>query len=247
MQLHFLGTTGYHPNNRRQTACLMLPESGMILDAGTGLFRARPLIRTRHLDILLSHVHLDHSIGLTYLYDVLRDQSVERVTVHVAEDKVEAIERHLYARLLFPVQPNFEIRTFGATPFVLPGDCRVTPFALVHPGGSHGFRLDWPDRSLAYVTDTTARPGTNYAQAIRGVGTLVHECNFRDGFEDQAELTGHSCLSPVIALARSIEIQRLFLVHINPLDESDQPLDLKPFAHHFAELKIAEDGMIIDV
>ena len=33
MKLHLLGTTGYHPNARRHTACLMLPEQGIVLDA----------------------------------------------------------------------------------------------------------------------------------------------------------------------------------------------------------------------
>ena len=67
MRLHFLGTAGYHPNRRRDTACLMIPEAGILLDAGTGIFRARDLIGTPTLDIFLSHVHLDHSVGLTFL------------------------------------------------------------------------------------------------------------------------------------------------------------------------------------
>ena len=66
VKLHFLGTTGYHPNNQRQTACMMLPEIGVILDAGTGIFRARDLIQTDHLDIFLSHVHLD-PVSYTHL------------------------------------------------------------------------------------------------------------------------------------------------------------------------------------
>ena len=83
MKLHFLGTTGYHPNNQRQTACLMLPELGIIFDAGTGIFRARDLIQTDTLDIFLTHIHLDHCVGLTFLYDVLYQKEMRRVTVHV--------------------------------------------------------------------------------------------------------------------------------------------------------------------
>ena len=39
MRLVLLGTTGYHPNERRHTPCLLLPECGVMLDAGTGVFR----------------------------------------------------------------------------------------------------------------------------------------------------------------------------------------------------------------
>ena len=41
MKLLLLGTSGYHPSEQRQTACLMLPEVGIVLDAGTGFFRVR--------------------------------------------------------------------------------------------------------------------------------------------------------------------------------------------------------------
>ena len=32
MKLLLLGTGGYHPCERRQTACLMLPEAGIVLE-----------------------------------------------------------------------------------------------------------------------------------------------------------------------------------------------------------------------
>ena len=38
MKLHVLGSAGYHPNDYRQTICLMIPEIGVIFDAGTGFY-----------------------------------------------------------------------------------------------------------------------------------------------------------------------------------------------------------------
>ena len=38
-----------------------------MLDAGTAAFRVKDYIRTNKLDVLLTHAHLDHVIGLTYL------------------------------------------------------------------------------------------------------------------------------------------------------------------------------------
>ena len=71
MKLVLLGTGGYYANDRRHTACLMLPEVGVVLDAGSGMFRIRDYLATDRLDIFLTHAHLDHVIGLTYLIDVL--------------------------------------------------------------------------------------------------------------------------------------------------------------------------------
>jgi ribonuclease BN (tRNA processing enzyme) len=247
VKLHFLGTTGYHPNNQRQTACLMLPELGVVLDAGTGLFRVRNLIRTETLHIFLSHAHLDHSIGLTYLLDVLLQKHVQRVTVHLAADKVDAIRNHLYHRLLFPVDPQFDFRTFSPQPFQLAGDCRLVAIPLIHPGGCHGFRIDWPGHSMAYITDTTAEIGAEYVRSIQGVTTLIHECYFPDGNEEQARLTGHSCLTPVARVARAAGAKKLYLVHINPLAEEDPPLDLETVRPIFPNTFIANDQLVIDI
>ena len=99
---------------------MMIPELGIIFDAGTGMFRARDLIQTKTLDIFMSHAHLDHSVGLTFLYDVLNEKTMERVTVHVAQEKIKAIENHLFASALFPVGPNFELVPVSYTHLTLP-------------------------------------------------------------------------------------------------------------------------------
>ena len=224
----------------------MLPELGVIFDAGTGMFRARDLIQTKELDIFLSHIHLDHCVGLTFLYDVLWEKEVERVTVHVAKDKIESIETALYHPDLFPVKPNFELRPL-VEQLELSPDYRLTSHPLAHPGGCHGFRLEGPDLSLAYVTDTIADPTADYVSWLGGVDTLVHECYFPDGWEDRAEMTGHSCLSPVAQVAKQCSANTLYLVHINPLNESEQPLDLKSVDSIFQPIVVASDQLIIDV
>jgi ribonuclease BN (tRNA processing enzyme) len=53
MELHFLGTGGYHPNERRHTACLMLPELGVVFDVGTAAFRIPPRLQTSELTVFL--------------------------------------------------------------------------------------------------------------------------------------------------------------------------------------------------
>ena len=226
----------------------MLPEMGVIFDAGTGMYRVRDLIQTETLDIFMSHVHLDHSIGLTFLYDILFEKPVNQVTVHVAEDKIETIRNHLYSQQLFPVQPNFELRALKVDGSIKVGDgASLTAIPVEHPGGCHAFRLDWPNHSMAYVTDTVADEAAPYVNEIADVDTLIHECYFPDGWEDKALLTGHSCLTPVARVAKAARAKRLFLVHINPLDESPAPLDLASVKSIYAEMRVAEDLQVIDV
>ena len=226
----------------------MLPEMGVILDAGTGMFRVRDLIRTKTLDIFLSHIHLDHCVGLTFLYDVLTDKNMDRVTVHVDPSKIDALKNHLYASDLFPVEPNFEIRPIEPDKAIeLSDGSKLKSFPLIHPGGCLGFRIDWKDRSMAYVTDTTACPDAEYLSNLDGINTLIHECYFPDGFEDLAATTGHSCLTPVAKVAARVQADSLYLVHINPLDENEAPLDLASIEPIYSGAIVPSDQQVIDV
>jgi ribonuclease Z len=252
MKLLFLGTAGYHPNERRQTTCLMLPEAGIVLDAGTGLFRIRNHLLTRTLDIFLSHAHLDHTFGLTVLLDALFEKDIERVTVHGEAAKLAAIERHLFAQEIFPVAPPYGARPLQQS-LQLACGALVTHFPLAHPGGSIGYRFDWPAaagqpaRSLAFVTDTTcAGEHSPYLEHVRGVDLLIHECNFRDGQEAWAAKTGHSSTTPVARLAAAAGVKRLVLMHFNALDESDDPVGLAAARAIFPETDAASDNLAID-
>lgn len=247
MKLVLLGTTGYHPSDQRQTACMMLPEIGVILDAGTAMYRARRWLQTDELDIFLTHAHLDHVIGLTYLLDVLRDKSMRRTTVHGEAAKLQAIEEHLFAEALFPVKPPCDFRPLKTIePLAGPGGGRLTHFPLEHPGGTVGFRLEWPGHAMAYVTDTTARAQSGYLEAIRGVDLLVHECYFPDSKAELAELTGHSVTSAVAQLAKAAGVGRLVLVHVDPSSEAADPVDIAVARKLFPKVELGFDGMQIE-
>lgn len=241
MKLIFLGTTGYHPNETRHTSCLMLPELGVIIDAGTGMFRARNHIETNELNIFLTHAHLDHTMGLTFIFDVIHGKEIEQVVVHGDETKLQTIQQHLFSPLLFPVKPPLAFRPFRSNVSMLSSDTKLTHFPLEHPGGSLGFRIDSPDGSFAYVTDTTASPDASYIEHIKGVDLLIHECYFPDGWEEHAALTGHSCTTPVAQVAKQAEVGRLVLVHVNPLDETTDPINLDVARAIFSNTEIAVD------
>jgi len=245
MRLVLLGTTGYHPNQRRHTPCMMIPQCGVMLDAGTAMFRAADYLETRELDIFLTHAHLDHVIGLTYLLSVLYVHPLDRITVHGDPEKLAAVDQHMFSEHLFPKKPPYELRPL-ADEVSLPEGGRLTHFPLEHQGGSIGYRLDWPGHSLAYVTDTTAAPGADYVEKIRGVDLLLHECYFPDAYADWAQKTGHSCTTPVAQVARAAQVGRLVLVHLNPLATEDDPIGLEVARAIFPATELGEDLMELE-
>lgn len=245
MKLILLGTGGYYANDGRHTACLMLPEIGVVFDAGSGMFRLGEYRATERLNIFLTHCHLDHVLGLTYLLDVLPEEVQRATVVHGDAAKLESIRTHLFAESIFPVMPAFRFAP-------LAGDCgvggggKLTHFQLTHPGGSIGYRIDWPDRSLAYVTDTTATLNASYVEKIRGVNVLVHEAYFGDAMDAKAKLTGHSCLCAVAQLAAAAEVGLLVLVHVDPRIKLDADFDLKAAQKIFPSTLLGVDRMEIE-
>ncbi len=245
MKLVLLGTGGYYANELRHTACLMLPEVGVMLDAGSGMFRVADYLATDRLDIFLTHAHLDHVLGLTYLLNVVTKEVQARTTVHGEAPKLAAIRTHLFAEPLFPVKPAFQMQPLMGE-VALAGGGKLTHFPLAHPGGSIGFRLDWPGSSLAYVTDTRAAADAAYIEHIRGVNLLVHEANFDDEAGEMAEITGHSCLSDVAKVAAAADVGLLVLVHVDPQLKQDSALDLRPAQQIFQNTLLGTDRMEIE-
>ena len=245
MKLVLLGTGGYFPTSRRHTACMMLPEIGVVLDAGSGMCRLGEHLQTDRLEIFLSHAHLDHILGLTYLINVVPDDVEHRTVVRGEASKLAAVREHLFAEPIFPIAPRFRLEPIGdACP--LPGGGTLTHFPLTHPGGTIGFRLDWPDRSMAYVTDTTASANADYVQRIRGVDLLVHEAYFAEDVDNLPAITGHSWLQPVAEVAAAAGVGRLVLVHINPLTKSDDEFDLIAARRIFNNVEIGVDRMEVE-
>ncbi|HUG17354.1 MAG TPA: MBL fold metallo-hydrolase, partial [Planctomycetaceae bacterium] len=223
MKLILLGTGGYHPNRRRHTSCVMLPEIGLIFDAGTSFFRVPEHLQTEQVQIVLSHSHLDHICGLTYFLPTLLFGNVESAEVYGSRRSLDAVRNHLFSNSVFPVLPDYRYTELTDLLSVGNGGT-LSHFIQEHPGTSLGFRVDWPDRSLAYLTDTFCDGSS--VDFVRGVDVLIHESNFADGAEEFARQTGHSTPAPVARMARDAKVGRLILTHIDPTLDGDDPLKI---------------------
>lgn len=247
MRVEFLGTGGFHPSERRQTACLMVPEIGLIFDAGTSAFRVARYIQTETIDLFLSHAHLDHICGLTYLITPPLTGQIQKLRLFGREEILEAVRKHLFDGQVFPVLPPFEFHVLDdAGSQQLPSGHQVEWMKLEsHPGDSTAFKVDLNGHILAYVTDTIV--DGSYTSFIKGVDTLVHECYFPDSKRDWANHTGHTHATPLAELAREANVGRLIAVHLDPLDDSDDPIGIEGMRAIFPATTIAEDGMSIEL
>ena len=252
MRLVILGSGGYHPNNARHTLCSVIPEARVILDAATAFFRIGPYLDEKPWNVFLTHAHLDHVIGLTYYWSLVQKKTFGPVRVWGSEKTLDAIRRFLFSEPLFPKMPPYEFVPIGIGETVSIESqesrrpLRVTAFGLSHPGGAQGYRLDWEQNSLAYVTDTTIEASPNYKPLVEGVKLLVHEAFCGRGYEDAAMQMGHVTVTQAAEIARDCRVDQLVVVHINPLADTDTVREFAEARSIFRNLVIAEDNLVID-
>ena len=242
--LHCLGTGGYHPNERRHTSCYVVPEWGLMLDAGTATFRAAPFLRPDRLDIVLSHAHLDHTFGLTVLLDLLYRQPVDQVYLWAADTKLDAVRSCLFNEHLFPVPLKIHYCELPSTGRLELPNCELTWRDQEHPGGSLAYKVVGDDGEMVLATDTYGDLTSSFAEWCDGTSLLVHECYFKDDQKELAKKTGHTYTSRMIEVLQSVRPERVVLTHLNPLDTSDDPVGLETIvAATDCEVILAEDRL----
>lgn len=261
MELVVLGSAGWVPQPARMTTCLALraAELLVVFDAGTGLARLKePEFRrlvpeAGPVHVFLSHLHLDHTVGLSFLPALWQaNETVLHVPVGPAAGEADATA--LIDRL---VGPPFFPHTLGQQPHPVgvvglepgevsvwgPGaDLTVRMRAQRHAGGSLGFRVD---DKLAFLTDTVYEEES--AGFARGVSLLVHEA-WSLGRDDPPELaaglSSHTSALNAARVARDAGVGELLLSHLSPLaDESYYAEMLAAARTIFPATSLCEDGL----
>lgn len=235
----------------------------VILDAGSGIRRLSSLLREEErVDILLSHLHMDHVQGLPF-FGPLLDPAIE---VHIWGPI--STTRTLRARLarylsppLFPVRvrelPEVVFHDVPPSHFEI-DTLRIAADLITHPGATLGYRLTENDVTLAYLPDHEPALGcdrfpmepewTSGYELASGADVLIHDAQYTD--EEYAERVGwgHTSASQLALFAEMTGVGRLVTFHHDPahtdalLDEMHQ--DLKPKTNGYeliagiADLKI---------
>ncbi|WP_459555637.1 MBL fold metallo-hydrolase [Lacunimicrobium album] len=246
MRVHCLGSGGYHPNERRHTACYYLPEQNLLLDAGTGAYRLADRLVSTELTIVLTHAHLDHICGLTFLLVPMLLGKLTSVEILAEQKTIDAVEKHLFDPAVFPMRPDFKMTPITAGDEFQLGEVKLSTCPLpLHPGGSLGVKLTSSRAMFAYITDTVT--SEDYIPFIKGANLLLHECYFPDEKAEWCEPAGHSHTTAVASIAKAANVQQMGLIHVDPQCEHDDPIGIEVARKIFPRTVMVEDLDIFQV
>lgn len=221
------------------TSCVQVSTDGgreLVLDAGTGIRElGRELAgRGRPIEVLLTHLHLDHIRGLLFfapLFDPEAEVTVwgppaggrmlrDRLARYLSSPLSPVEIRDLPARVSFRDAPTGSWELAGV---------RVRAALVVHRGPTLGYRLEDGGSSLCYLPDhepglgadlTACAPAWISGHGLaREASLLIHDCQYTDDEYRLHRGWGHSSLSDALAFARQAAPARVMLFHHDPLHD----------------------------
>jgi len=247
MKLTVYGCRGSVPYARSEcsryggnTSCMRIEAGGhqLIVDAGSGLMQLQAEWREIYpsypgelpfpVDILLSHLHMDHIIGLTAFEPVLKP-GVD-VRLFTASTPMFGAYKPPYWPVSLDVISRARIVTVNAgVPFNPGGSLTVTPFAANHPDNAVAFHITDGEKVVVYLLDSETSTMTEAAY-----GALVSLCKNADAviFDaayDEADYPakrgwGHSTVKDGVRLADACHCKRMIFSHFDQ-EYGDDRLD----------------------
>lgn len=213
----------------------------LVFDAGTGIRRlgGRLVGAGKRIDLLLTHLHMDHIQGLGFFAPLY----VPDLEVHLwgpASTMLSLrtrIGRYL-SPPLFPVRLRdlpcrLSVHQVPCGTFNI-GELTLEAQHLCHPGPTVGYRVVSPRGSLAYMPDHEPALGlsgpfrdpdwvSGYALA-KDVDLLIHDAQYSDKEYEKTVGWGHSTLGRSIEFATLSRARKLVLFHHDP-SHNDETID----------------------
>lgn len=238
MQVTFRGVRGSTPVSGSdhlvfggETLCLDIEvgERRIILDAGTGLAGlGKDMLRRgeNRSDILLTHYHVDHLIGLMSYAPLFREEAAVTVHAPILDGRMPAdalgafFDKPFFPMSLAEAGAEFKIRAFHPGEPLDVGGCKVATCALTHPGGACGYRIDHGGRSLAVVMDHehgTAPADIALATFCGDADIILYDAAWDEDTDYQPHRGwGHSTWQAGLRLLRLAGAGRLICLHHAP-------------------------------
>ncbi|MFW9942873.1 MAG: MBL fold metallo-hydrolase [Candidatus Thorarchaeota archaeon] len=212
MKIHFLGTNGWYGTDLGNTISTLINTDKfyIILDAGDGIYKIDQYITDdKPIILLLSHVHLDHIIGLHIIAKFLFKQKIDIYGYKSTKKDIKRIINHPYSVPFDDLALNLQIHDLeeGEYNIGFPIKCKL----LVHSDNTLGFRMELDNKIITYCTDTGIC--SNLYELAENADLFITECSYKPG----QEKWGWPHLKPEEAaeIAKKSNVKKLILTHFD--------------------------------
>jgi phosphoribosyl 1,2-cyclic phosphodiesterase len=217
-----------------------------VVDGGTGLtaFGAELGVDSPPVvDLLFSHLHLDHIGGLPFFKPaILGGRTIRTHCGHLGGASAEEALDRIFSPPLFPVRldqlpSRFEHVGFKAGETLrFPDGFTVATHPLNHPNGATGYRFSHGGRVVCYISDIEHAepwPPPDLAGFIAEADLVIYDGMFSEDEYPRCRGWGHSTWEKGVELCRAAGAKSLAIFHLHPAHDDDYLLRME------ADLKAA--------
>ena len=216
----------------------------LVLDAGTGIRRlgASLAASVQRVDILLTHLHMDHVQGLGFFAPLYRPGFEVHIwgpasaTMGLKERLMRYLSPPLFPVHLSELPCRLSFHTVPCTDVDI-GEFRVSAEMICHPGPTVGYRIQsamgavltyMPDHEPALGTTpfpSLPRAWTSGASLALGADLLIHDSQYSSIEYPGHRGWGHSSLTQALHFGALCEVKQFVSFHHDP-NHTDIALDL---------------------
>jgi phosphoribosyl 1,2-cyclic phosphodiesterase len=199
----------------------------LVFDAGSGLRQLAATMKgPQDFDLLFSHFHYDHVIGLPFCGPLYNPRTRCRIWGGRAgaDEGVRQVLAEFMSAPLFPLRLDFFGADLGFRDFE-PGDgIRARTAPLNHQDGATGYRIEFGGRAACYVTDTEQHDGgldPNILGLIEGADLFIYDCTYTDAEYPAHKGWSHSTWQEGMRLADAAGVKTFAIFHHDPSHDDD--------------------------
>jgi len=217
------------------TSCVQVQGADgslLVLDAGTGIrgLGARGL-GTKRVDLLLTHLHMDHIQGLGFFGPLYTPGSEVHIwgpastTLHLREQVARYLSPPLFPVRLRDLPCKLTLHDVPTGEFEI-GTLKITASLVCHPGPTLGYRVSENGHTLAYLPDHEPALGcrrfpeqaewTSGFELAEGADLLIHDAQYTEPEYQSKAGWGHSSYRQALAFAGVAGVKRLVTFHHDP-------------------------------
>ncbi len=254
MKFRVLGCSGGQIPGHHLSSYLV--NDSLLIDAGSATSALSLKAQQKITNILITHVHLDHVMGLAMMADNLHGNCRAAINIWAIAEVISALKSSFFNDTIWPdfTQITSETQSWPVVSFhnmpeeepIPIGNSTVTAVRVNHTVPSVAFFIDNDKKTLLHVGDTGPTEKVwSIARRKKNLCAVVLEASFPNRLQEIADMSRH--LTPQTLAQEAEKLRRpsvpILVTHLKPQYRKEIIAELKRLKGY--RLRILKQGELV--